>query len=184
MPEGNGGKPETGSVAERFGEEAEKAGAAACRDLMSELAGRPEMLAAVIDTLPAVLEGWAGYQVSLAGYLEDAAKVREMIELIPSEVLSILSTIYGPDIGVPLAVLVLVPGRIHVKVVSNCGREEGKPIEEPRSPSEARLRAALFEAHTTVYRVYFELASLISHEEEGEHETRLWKPRDMRIIYI
>ena len=182
MPEGNTGKPE--SVAEKFGEEAEKAGAAACRSLMSELAGRPEMLAAVIDTLPAVLEGWAGYQVSLAGYLEDPEKVKEMMELIPSEVLSILSTVYGPDIGAPLAVVLLVPGRIHVKIVSNCGREKGEPIEEPRSPSEARLRAALFEAHTTVYRVYFELASLISHEEKEAHEAKLWRPREMRILHI
>ena len=168
-----------GDLLARFSEEAARAGMEACRDLRRLMMEKPDMIATIIDTLPTVLDSWAMYQLSLADAVEKPDKIKEIIDNIPSTVLSVLVSIYGEESGTSLAVLSLIPASPLLVSLAGCGREE--KLVEPSSSVEARLRAVLLQAQSIVYRVYFDLASLLAHSGEEEN---LWRPREMRYLYI
>ena len=136
--------------------EAEKAGAEACRDLLSALAERPWLLEPLAETLPGLVEAFASYYADVYEYLENEEARKDIMESLPGSLASFLSSVYGVDVGVPLALILLLPASVIVDGLSKCGSGEARP---PRSEGEARLRASIAVSQTTLYRLYFDLIS-------------------------
>ncbi len=134
---------------ERFRGEAEKAGGEACRGLARIFSEKPWFPLVLAETLPVVVDSWAQYVEGLAGYLGGELRGRVLDELGPG-LAGFLAGVYGVDAGVYLALLAMLPAGVFVEVLSKCGAGLGE--EEA-----VRLRVALAYAHSTVYRVYFEL---------------------------
>jgi len=180
MPEISG--DDTGRLLERFSEEAYEAGSEACQNLREAAGRNPDMAMALLDTLPGLIDSWALYTLSYLESLEDTGKIGELVDKLPSIVLSLVTSVYGLELGVPVAVLLLIPAGPLTKVIAKCGRSTREPVAEP-SPFEARLRATIMSAQASVYRVYFAASSMLEEEPPGGGEN-LWKPRDMRLMYI
>jgi hypothetical protein len=176
-------KEKRDDIIARFSRETVRAGQRACEELKDAFQENPEMLSTVLETLVPLLDDWASYHMALADMLGDPEKIKTVTSEIPSIVYSILSSVYGEKVGEPLAVLVLLPGSSLIQVISKCGHKTKKPIVEPNS-WEARLRATILQGQTIVYRVYFQLSGLIEEEESASAEEGLWRPEELRFLYM
>ena len=165
---------------EKFGEEAYNAGLEACRDIRELTGKNPDLILTMLDTLPGLIDSWAYYTISYIEGTSEAGKLKELMDNLPSIVLSLVSSVYGISLGVPLAALLLIPAGPLTAAIAKCGYESEEPIVEPASPLEARLRATVLSAQASVYRVYFSLAAAIEEEEAGS----LWRPREARLLHM
>ena len=166
---------------EKFSEEAYKAGLEACRDVRELMSKNPDLVFAMLDTLPGLIDNWAYYTVAYIESVSETEKLRELLDNLPSIVLSLVSSVYGAELGVPIAALLLIPAGPLTAAIAKCGYESKDPVVEPASPLEARLRATVLSAQASVYRVYFSLVSAIEEEEEAGS---LWRPREARLLYM